>query len=120
MINGGTVIATSMSGMVETPSLNSTAYVVSYAQTDVISAGNVITVKDSSGNTVLQTTTTKNCQSIIFSTPKLDKSKTYTIYNGETELSSVTVSANITLAGTVSQGGFGGGGQPMGNPLEKR
>ncbi len=116
LINGGTVIATSMSGMVETPSLNSTAYVVSYAQTDVISAGSVITVKDSSGNTVLQTTTTKNCQSIIFSTPKLEKGKTYTIYNGETELGSVTVSSNVTLAGTASQGGFGGGGQPGGNP----
>ncbi|MCH5163366.1 MAG: carbohydrate-binding domain-containing protein [Clostridiales bacterium] len=114
VITGGKVFATSTLGMVETPSTNSTQYVVSYAYQSKITAGSVITLCDSSNNTLLSVEIVKECQSIIFSTPELKNGGTYTLYGGSTKLTSFTVSSIITTIGS-SGGSFPGGNGPGGN-----
>ena len=113
VITGGKVFATSTLGMVETPSTNSTQYVVSYAHQSTITAGSVVSLRDSSGNTLLSVDITKNCQSIIFSTPDLKKGSTYSLYGGSTKLTDFTVSSIITTIGS-SGSSFPGGGRPGG------
>ena len=115
VITGGTVFVTSTLGMVETPSTNSTQYVVSYAHQSTISAGSTVTLCDGDGNSLISVTVKKNCQSIILSSPDLEKSKTYSIYGGSTKMTGFTISSIITTIG--SQGGsFPGGGFNPGKP----
>ena len=92
---GGTVFVASAIGMVETPASNSAQYVISYAQSANIAAGSTIKLVDASGNTMVEVTTVKACQSVIISSAALAQ---------------VTIFSTITSAGT-SQGGPGGGGQ---------
>ena len=115
VVTGGTLFASSTLGMVETPSTNSTQYVVSYANKTTISAGSVVSLRDSSGNVLISVTVLKNCQSIIMSCAELQKGSTYYIYGGDTQITSFTVSSIITTIGTQSNfpagpGGPGGGG----------
>lgn len=112
IVQGGTLFACSSLGMVETPATNSTAYVLSYAQNSAVTAGTTITVKDSSGNEIYSVTVKKNCQSIIFSLPEFENGGMYSLYDGETELTTFTVSSIITSVG--SNGGMGGQGGPGG------
>lgn len=114
VITGGKVFVTSTLGMVETPSSNSTQYVVSYAHQSTITAGSVVSLCDNDGNTLLSVEILKNCQSIIFSTPDLVKGSTYSLYGGSTQLTSFTVSSIITTIGS-SGSSFPGGGGPGGN-----
>ncbi|MCH5152261.1 MAG: carbohydrate-binding domain-containing protein [Clostridiales bacterium] len=117
VITGGTVFVTSMLGMVETPSTNSTQYVVSYAHQSTISAGSVVSLRDSSGNVLITVTVKKKCQSIIMSCAALKKGSTYSVYGGSTQMTSFTVSSIITTVGSLGSnfpGGPGGGGRPGG------
>lgn len=107
---GGTVFVASAIGMVETPASNSAQYVISYAQSANIAAGTTIKLVDASGNTMVEVTTVKVCQSVIISSAALQNGATYTLYAGTGQLAQVTISSTITSAGT-SQGGPGGGGQ---------
>lgn len=118
IINGGVVWACSTLGMVETPSTNSEQYVVSYAQQNKLEEGSVFTLKDSDGNALLSVDVAKTCQSIIFSTDKLEKGATYTIYCNDTLMSTFTVSSTLTTIGTAQNAGHGGGGGfgPGGKP----
>ena len=114
VITGGYVFATSTLGMVETPSTNSTQYVVSYAYQTTITAGSVVSLADSNGKTLFSCEILKNCQSIIFSTPDLVKGGSYTLYGGNSKLTTFTVSSIITTIG--SSGGSFPGGRPGGTP----
>lgn len=118
IINGGVVWACSTLGMVETPSTNSEQYVVSYAQQNKLEEDSVFTLKDSDGNALLSVDVAKTCQSIIFSTDKLEKGATYTIYCNDTLMSTFTVSSTLTTIGTAQNAGHGGGGGfgPGGKP----
>lgn len=115
VITGGKLFATSTLGMVETPSSNSTQYIVSYAYQSTITAGSVVSLLDSDGNTLLSVEILKNCQSIILSTPDLQNGSSYSLYGGSTKLTTFTVSSVITTIG--SSGSFfpGGGMGPGGN-----
>lgn len=115
IIQGGTVFASSTLGMVETPSTNSTQYVLSFAQNTSISAGSTITITDSNGDELLSVTTKKTCQSIIVSLPDFENGKSYSIYGNGTKLESFTISSIITKVGSsTSMGGPSGGGFPGG------
>ena len=120
VVTGGTVFVTSTLGMVETPSTNSTQYVVSYAHQSMIAAGSTITLTDGEGNPLVSVTVKKNCQSVIISSPDIKKGSTYKIYGGETEMTSFSVSSIITTVGSAGGnfpgGGFGGPGGPGGRP----
>lgn len=107
---GGTMFVASAIGMVETPASNSAQYVISYAQSANIAAGTTIKLVDASGNTMVEVTTVKACQSVIISSAALQNGATYTLYAGTGQLAQVTIFSTITSAGT-SQGGPGGGGQ---------
>ena len=110
VITGGTVFAASSLGMVETPSTNSTQYVVSYAHQSTITAGSTVTLCDEAGNALVSVTVKKNCQSIIISSPDIQKGNTYGIFGGETQMVSFTVSSIITQVG--SSGSSFPGGKP--------
>ncbi len=127
IVQGGTLYAASTLGMVETPSTNSTQYVLSYAQSSAIASGTVLTIKDASGTELFSMTVEKDCQSIIISLPEFASGQTYTIYSGDTQTASFTISDIITRVGVSTGGGqggpggnggqgggFGGGGRPGG------
>lgn len=115
VITGGKLFATSTLGMVETPSSNSTQYVVSYAYQSTITAGSVVSLLDSDENTLFSVEILKNCQSIIFSTPDLQKGSMYSFYGGSTKLTTFTISSIITTLGSSGSffpgGGMGHGGR---------
>ncbi|MCH5324675.1 MAG: carbohydrate-binding domain-containing protein [Eubacterium sp.] len=112
-LTGGTLIALGAVGMAEAPS-SSTQPCHSF--TADVSANTEITVKDSSGNTVLSTVTPKNCRSIIISSPDLVAGSEYTVYGGDSVLTTFTAENGVT-GSTGGMGGFGGpgGGMPGGD-----
>ncbi len=120
IIQGGTVFSSSTLGMVETPSTNSTQYVLSYAQSTKVASGSTIQIKDENGNELFSVTTQKVCQSTIISLASFEKGKEYTIYGNGTALETFTISSIITSVGSSASmgrpgggpgGGFGGGGK---------
>lgn len=113
IIQGGYVFASSSLGMVETPSQNSTQYVLSYAQSSTIAAGTYLTVKDADGNEICSVEVKKACQSVIISIPDFENGATYTLNGGSTQLASFTISSIITSVGSSASSG-GGGGRPGG------
>lgn len=113
VIQGGTLFAASTLGMVETPSTNSTQYVVSYAHGSTIGAGSTVSLCDSNGDPLVSVQVLKSCQSIIISSPDIAKGGSYSIYGGSTQMTSFTVTSIITSIGSTGGsfpgGGFGGG-----------
>lgn len=116
VVTGGTLFASSTLGMVETPSSNSTQYVVSYAHQSTIAAGSTVSLRDKKGNVLVSVTVLKKCQSVIISSPDLNKGQTYYIYGGNTKMTSFTVSSVITTIGTSGNNFPGGPGGPGGPP----
>ena len=110
-VNGGTLIAVSAIGMVEAPGSYSAQNVLNYTLSESVSAGTEISVKNSSGKTIVTHKSANAYQSFIYSSDELVTGETYTIYvNGE-EKDSFTVSDTITTVGTATStgNGFGGG-----------
>ena len=123
IVEGGTLIAYSSLGMVETPSTNSTQYVVSYGQNSQIASNTTITLKDSDNSEIVSFVTQKACGSIIISSPLITKGGTYSLYVGSSKVSTFTVSSILTTLGASSNfsggGNMGGGQQPGGNPPQR-
>lgn len=109
-INGGILVAAGSIGMATAPTSGSTQYSVNATFSTTYNGGTKVTVKDSSGNEVLTYTPAKNFQSFVFSTDKLKSGETYTIYAGDTQEGTFTVSDITTTVGNVSSGM--GGGKP--------
>lgn len=112
VVTGGTFIATGSTGMLQTPSTNSTQYTICAAASG--SANQIITIKDSSGNEIASFTPTKSYQSIIISSPEIKNGSTYTIYAGNSEIASVTVNSIVSSYGNVGNGGMMQGGGMQG------
>ncbi len=110
VITGGYLFAVGPLGMVETPSRNSTQYVVSFAQNQSIAAGTVLSLTDGNGDALFTFRTPKACQSVILSCPELEKGNPYRIYGGDSDLCEFTVSGILTTIGS-----SGGMGRPDGN-----
>lgn len=102
-ISGGTVIAAGASGMAENFTDGSTQ--CSALVTLSGSAGDTITVTDSSGNVIMSGTTTKSYGTVVVSSPDMKTGETYTVSNGST---STTVEMSSTVVGSDS-GTMGGG-----------
>lgn len=117
-INGGILVATGSIGMATAPTSGPTQYSVNAAFSKTYNGETKVTVKDSSGNEVLTYTPAKNFQSFVFSTDKLKSGETYTIYAGDTQEGTFTVSDITTTVGNVSSGMGGGkpGGMQGGRP----
>ena len=115
-MTGGTLIAAGSSGMMQSISDSSTTYCISTAFSTTQIAGSTVTVKDSAGNEVIKYSPSKQYQSIVIATTKLEKGGTYTVYVDSVEISTVTLSNIVTSIGTTTGNGGGmmnnmGGGQ---------
>lgn len=109
-MNGGNVVATGNTGMLETPQTDSNQNSIVFAYTSSWSAGAVIALKDSDGNTLISQTATKSGNAAIFSSPSITTGKTYTVYVNSTSGGNVTVSSRVSTIGNYQSGNSGGPG----------
>lgn len=113
VIDGGTVIATGGSAMLESISNESAQASVTYVASGTVSAGQSIVVTGASGEKILDTEIPYSFSAIIFSSPLLKTGDTITVRIGSTEesvaLESVVTTVGSTSGGFGNFGGFGGG-----------
>lgn len=103
-MSGGTLIALGSAGMAQAPSTLSQPCLSINANA---AAGSKIEVK-AGGVTILETTTPKAAQSLIFSCEEFKAGTEYEIYVGGELVSTVTAEEGLT--GSMGQGGMGGFG----------
>ncbi len=77
---------------------------------NLVGANNTITIKDASGNTIYtaKSAAPRTASYVLFTSPSLTNGSAYTLYNGNTSVSTATAST----AATGGMGGPGQGGQP--------
>jgi hypothetical protein len=134
-VTGGTLAIAGSSGMAQSPGASSSQNSITVIYSATQAAGKLAALTDESGKTVLAFAPTKAYQSIVFSSPLLEKGKTYTLISGGScsgqltdglytggacsggaELTGVTISGTVTRiaddgsAVTVGTGGMGGPG----------
>lgn len=109
-VNGGVVLGTGSSGMLETPTTDSKQNTISVSCTG--SAGDTVEVKDADGNTLVSAVVPKSFTNVTFSTPDITEGETYTVYVNGTEAASETCSG--VVSGATGMGSFGGGRGNMG------
>lgn len=111
-ISGGSVFAAGSAGMLQTVSESSSVNCLAVIYTNTQSAGTTISIKNADGNTVAEYTPSKAYQSFVFASGDLKDSGTYTVYSGDSQLCSVTLSGTVTMvddSGNATQGGMRGG-----------
>ncbi|MBQ3293516.1 carbohydrate-binding domain-containing protein [Candidatus Saccharibacteria bacterium] len=112
--NGGTLIAVGASGMAVAPNTSSAKYSLSVFFSQTYSAGTVIEVKDTSGNTILTHTSLKSFQHASLSSDQFVENGEYTVYiNGE-EYTTTQLAEKTTQVGSGMMNG--GGMMPGGAP----
>ena len=109
IVNGGTIIGVSGSGMDESPNSYSTQNVILAYTTSQIAAGDEVKITDSNGKTIAEYTAVKGGSKIVYSSDKLKTGATYTVYASGEEVGSVEIESSITKIGTKSNSDFGGG-----------
>lgn len=116
-ITGGTVIAAGSTGMSQGFSDTSTQYSLLYNMTAVSKAGTEVKLTDDAGNVIASFAPDKEYQSVVISTPDLEKDKTYTLTSGE-QTAQITLTSVVTSNAQQGMGGPGGGlgGGPGGGP----
>lgn len=71
---------------------------------------------DGNGDVIMYFTVPRDCQSVIISCPEFENGSTYSIYGGDSLLTSFTISSTITVIGSESPirdpGGMPGGNRP--------
>lgn len=110
-ISGGTLIAAGSSGMLELPSTTSTQNSICIVFSSTPSAGTEFALKDTSGNTILTYTPSKQYASIVISSPNIKTGESYTAYTDGTEVATITINSTVTSYGTnggMNRGGNGG------------
>lgn len=112
-INGGIVFACSNNGMLENMSATQPTFIYNGSSQ---AANSVISVTDAANDDVALFTYTLKiaCTQIIFSAPGMTVGKTYTIFNGETEVVDINMTSSVTKVGSSGGGPGGGGGGPGG------
>lgn len=104
-LSGGTLIAFGSMGMAQAPSTLSQPCLSISAN---VSAGSKLQVR-AGGVAVLEATTPKAAQSLIFSSDKLTVGTEYEICAGDEVLATVTAEDGVSGNGATGQGGFHGG-----------
>jgi hypothetical protein len=109
-INGGTIVVAGASGMAQNFDTSSTQVSLMYTFSSSIEAGSTVTLQDSEGNVLVETTMAKSFNNVVISLPDLAVDQTYTLTCG-TETAEVTLTDTITSLGSSAggMGGFGGG-----------
>ena len=105
---GGIVFACSTNGMSEQMSATQNTFVY---QGSTMSSNSKISIVDSDNNAIFSYTLKQSCNQLIFSHKDLKLNSTYTIANGTTAVTTITLTSSLTKVGT-SGGGPGGGGRP--------
>jgi len=110
-ITEGTLIAYGGSGMLQTPSTSSTQYTIVASETG--SSGDRISLKDSSGNEIVNTETVKSYSVVMISSPNLKQGSSYTIYKNGNQSTAITVNSIVTTTTgiTTNNTGMPGGQQ---------
>lgn len=108
VVTGGELIAYGSTGMWQSPSSASTQYSLTFSVSSGKS-GDVIVLKDSSGNEIATTTTQNSYQGIIISNSSIKNGETYTLYVNGINVGSLTASSTVT-SNITSSGPMGGGG----------
>ena len=110
-INGATVLTCSAISMTQLPRSVSQG-ILSVTLEEAIEQGSVITIINENDGICIEHTTTKICEVIVFSSPKIKIGETYKIYADGIEVA--TAVPDVTVSGGF--GGFGGGrgGNPGG------
>ncbi len=109
-INGGILFASGSAGMAVAPTGGSQCSVMINFES-VLREETEVTVRDSEGTGILNHTPGRSWQSVIFSSPDLQKGNTYDILTNKELYTSVTLSDTVTVVG--GSGGMNGG---MGKP----
>lgn len=115
-ISGGTLLAAGSSGMAMAPSSDSTQYTIANTAGSQ-TAGTKVRLADSTGKTVAEFTPSKAYSHVVVSSPEIKKGGTYTLYAGDTEVKTFTISVIVsgdTSSGFGMPGGGPGGGMPGG------
>ncbi len=87
-ISGGLLIAAGSSGMALATSEQSTQNAIMMTYPETQSAGTLVHLEDSNGNTVVTFAPEKDYQSVVISSPQLTKDASYTLYSGGTSTGS--------------------------------
>jgi hypothetical protein len=82
VVSGGFLVAVGTSRMSEAPGSSSSQYSFLIDFSSKLSAGNIIHIQDNDGSEILTYQPIKSFQSIVFSSPALQKGSTYEVYIG--------------------------------------
>lgn len=114
-IEGGTIIAVGNSGMAETFGDSSKQCSFRYNLESSYTENTEISILNEDGKEIFQYKTKKTGNSVIFSSPELEKGKKYTLKVGdqtkEVTLSDISSSFGTETRGMGGRGGHGGGGK---------
>jgi len=117
-VSGGELIAIGASGMMQTPSKDSTIYSISYVFSTTQQSNTNIIIKNSSNEEVISVVATKSFNSVVASSEKFIKGESYTVYLNDEKTGEITLDNIVTsVGGTGMQ--MPGGGMMNGNPMDK-
>lgn len=105
-VSGGTILAVGSAGMFQTFSEESSQPMLVVYFDESRAAGSIISVKDSQGNQLTETETSKDFEALLFSSPELKTGETYYIEAGDQNIQ-VTAEGILNQYGGPSGGGFG-------------
>lgn len=95
-VTGGTLAIAGSSGMAQAPSTSSTQNSVLIYYTEVQKANTLARLVDTTGKAILSFAPIKDYQTILISSPNLEKDKAYNLIAGDTTLTKFTVTDTIT------------------------
>jgi len=102
-MSGGYLVAVGSSGMAQAPDATSTQCAVLMTFSSLLKGGTLFHIQNSSGGDVLSFTPLKNYQSVVISSPTLQKGSTYDVYYGGTSTGAAQeglYSGGVYTAGT--------------------
>ena len=105
---GGIVFACSTSGMTE--SMTATQCTFAY-QGSTMATNKLISITDSSNNSLFSYTLKQSCNQLIFSHPNMQVGSSYNIMSDSSKITTISMTSTLTKVG-ISGGGPGGGGGP--------
>ena len=122
-ISGGVVVAAGSAGMAETFNDSSSQNSLMVYFDSEQAGGNIIELKDETGQVILSYTPAKTYQCVLLSPPDLVPGKTYVIYIGGSEYASASMTGTVTIIGNGNSGGNAnfpqGGGRPKKRIISK-
>lgn len=83
-ITGGVLVTAGSSGMAQAPTDTSSQYSIMMTYSNSQKANTIVRLEDSDGKEIITLAPTKDFQSVVISSPKLEKGKKYNLYTGGT------------------------------------